>query len=56
MKHLDFGVTDLAVQEERAPALGATLVRDDDRRTLGFRAHADPAGHFFYLCTEGCGG
>jgi diaminohydroxyphosphoribosylaminopyrimidine deaminase / 5-amino-6-(5-phosphoribosylamino)uracil reductase len=47
-----FDVTDLAVQEERALALGATLVRDDDRRPLGFRVYADPEGHFFCRCSE----
>jgi predicted enzyme related to lactoylglutathione lyase len=56
MKHLDFDVTDLNAQEARAVGLGASLVRDNDRRERGFRVYADPAGHFFCLCTEGCGG
>jgi hypothetical protein len=46
------GVTDLAVQEKRAPAPGATLVEDDDRRPEGCHRYADPVGHFFRQCTE----
>jgi catechol-2,3-dioxygenase len=44
--HLDFRVPDVAVATERAVALGATLLRKNER----WNTVADPAGHPFDLC------
>ncbi|MDH6227202.1 putative enzyme related to lactoylglutathione lyase [Streptomyces sp. MJP52] len=50
--HLDFDVDDLDGEEERALALGATVLERTDRIRPGanWRVYADPAGHPFCLC------
>lgn len=47
--HLDFEVTDLATETERAVALGATL--PDHQPQENVRVLLDPAGHPFCLYT-----
>lgn len=46
--HLDFRVPDVEAATERAIALGATLLRRNER----WNTLADPAGHPFDLCTN----
>lgn len=50
--HLDFDVDDLDGEEERALALGATVLGRTDqlRPGVNWRVYADPAGHPFCLC------
>ncbi|MGW0932033.1 VOC family protein [Streptomyces sp. NPDC002644] len=50
--HLDFDVDDLDGEEQRALALGATVLERTDRIRPGanWRVYADPAGHPFCLC------
>ncbi|MGH3518007.1 MAG: VOC family protein [Haloechinothrix sp.] len=46
MAHLDFDVTDIDAEQERALSLGARLLDDQPE---SFRVYADPAGHPFCL-------
>ncbi|AJE85415.1 hypothetical protein SLNWT_5039 [Streptomyces albus] len=50
--HLDFDVDDLDGEEQRALALGATVLERTDqlRPEANWRVYADPAGHPFCLC------
>ncbi len=50
MVHLDFEVTDLEAETERAVALGATLPAHQPQE--GVRVLLDPAGHPFCLYTS----
>ncbi len=47
--HLDVKVPDLDVAQERALALGATIL-DVSPDHASFRVYADPVGHPFCLC------
>ncbi|MFF9481454.1 VOC family protein [Streptomyces sp. NPDC014733] len=52
--HLDFNVrrADAEAAQEKALALGAKLVQQDDARQ-SWRVYLDPAGHPFCLCFVG---
>lgn len=57
--HLDFYPADLEAAHDRALALGASLLQNQDHDPNGrggFRVYADPAGHPFCLCWEGSAG
>ncbi len=50
--HLDLYVDDIRAADEKALALGATLLQGDSvgEPTESFRVYADPSGHPFCLC------
>ncbi|MER5732059.1 VOC family protein [Streptomyces sp. NPDC002138] len=49
--HLDFEVDDIAAEQDRVLALGATLQREHiDPEGYGFSVYTDPVGHPFCLC------
>ena len=52
--HLDLYVDDVRAAEEKALALGATLLKEayDVDAGHGFRVYADPSGHPFCLCWD----